>query len=175
MCLCVSNRQRQTTSPDIYNRVYLLECECVCGSVCMFPAHILMCQKVVVAAAENSFYSGSTPRADTSHLLPDSSECECVCESQCFVYKNTLSQDPQGVFVHACVCLCVNMRGYLSIKANTKLQHRLSYCCFFLLVIIHIPIPSRLLPSPCLHPYSLFLITSLSQKFTLRRRVERRE
>ena len=39
----------------------------------MFPVHILMCQQVVVAAAENSFYSGGALRADTSHLLPDSS------------------------------------------------------------------------------------------------------
>lgn len=44
----------------------------------MFPVHILMCQQVVVAAAENSFYSGGARSADTLHLLPDSSGYECV-------------------------------------------------------------------------------------------------
>lgn len=63
----------------------------------MFPVHILMCQRVVVAAAENSFYSGGALRADTSHLLPDSSgvvcACACLyvceCESECFSTKYT--------------------------------------------------------------------------------------
>lgn len=96
----------------------------------MFPVHILMWQRVVVAAAaENSFYSGGAVRADTLHLLPDSSGYEfvcvcacahvCVSESQCFSteYTATLCR----VCLWCCVCLCVNKCGYLSVRAITKL------------------------------------------------------
>lgn len=65
-------RCRQT---DSYSHVCvgLLECECAWGDFCTFPVHILMCQQVVGAAAENCFFSGGTPRADSLHLLPHSS------------------------------------------------------------------------------------------------------
>lgn len=130
---------------------------CVRGSACMFPVHILMCQRAVVAAAENSFHSGGAVRADTLHLLPDSSQWVCV----------------HMCFSHGCVCLHVNMCGYLSVKANTLKQAFLLpfFSLIITIIIIYIPIPFRLPPSAL--PSSLSSLSSTSSflciwKFTLR-------
>lgn len=99
-CMCVT--EKQTTSKEIYNGVCARLLELVCESVCMLPVPILMYQRVVVAAAENSFYSGDAWRADTLHLPPDSSKCLWVTLLQHGIHMNTLFKLPE-------VCLCMQV------------------------------------------------------------------
>lgn len=126
MCVNVSKRQRPTTCPDIYNHwcVFAQVQMCVWERLHVPTAHI----NVLASGSGSSwkqllFWRRSESRHfafTTWFIWVQVCVCVCVCVWTAklqHIYMHSF----QGVFVHGCVCLCVNKCGYLSAMANTKL------------------------------------------------------